>query len=278
MICKTEEWIFLNRTKKQVTSYGDFYNRWTRLRWAFRYDVRYRCRRIMDIADDLNMNLENKRVLDVGFGTGHMLRQFPKSCALNGAEISSSAVENARCDRKYSAWKSSHFSLIQENAEDDLPRGPFDIVISSHTLEHVPDDREHLRGIYERLVPGGLLLLFVPIEEPNYNPDHLRNYSLDSVTSMVRDELFEIQHSEGSMHVTGHIWKLITIPSRRRTPVLKPLIDGFRLVTLSAIPYPLQLLLDRGLEALGVGPRQAFIVARKPPKGGHGELGKFCMG
>lgn len=105
--------------------------------------------------------------------------------------------------------------------------------------------------------------MFVHIEEPNYIPFHVRNYSLESIVELVQSSNFKVLFSEGSMHINGHIWKLITIPSRRQWPVLKPIVDTFRLRTLSMIPYRLKRLLDNGLDKLGFGPRQGFVVAAK---------------
>ncbi|NIR49581.1 class I SAM-dependent methyltransferase [candidate division KSB1 bacterium] len=247
---------------KQVDKYRDFY-RGRRLRWLFRFDVHYRCRRIKEVIQTLHIDPNNKRVLDVGFGSGHLLKSLPNSCMLYGAEISESAVEEARRDPAFSRWRKAKFFLIHENILDELPRGPFDIILSSHTLEHVPDDKQLLQSIYTRLKKGGFLFLFVPIEEPNYIPFHVRNYSMASFQNVVRNAGFDILFSEGSMHINGHIWKLITIPSRRQWAILKPVVDSIRLVTLSMIPYRLKRHLDSGLEKLGVGPRQGFLVATR---------------
>lgn len=247
---------------KQVQKYRDFY-RGRRWRWIFRFDVRYRCRRLKEVIRALHINSENKHVLDIGFGTGHLLKCLPNSCALYGAEISKSAVEEARRDHTFARWRQAKFFLVGEDADNELPPGPFDIILSSHTIEHVPDDRKLLREIYQRLRRGGLLFLFAPIEEPNYIPFHVRNYSLASLQEVVCKTGFDILLSEGSMHINGHIWKIITIPSRRQWPVLKPIVDSIRLITLSLIPYRLKRFLDAGLERLGVGPRQALVVAVK---------------
>jgi SAM-dependent methyltransferase len=259
----TSEWIGAHKTKNQASTYDDFYTKWKWFRWAFRVDVRYRCRRLVEVAEELDLDLENKCVLDAGFGSGHMLAQFPRSCDITGSEISHSAVESAKSDKKYSHWNSASFMLVPPEDVEGLPAGPFDVIVSSHVLEHVPDDHEHLCALRRRLKPGGVLFLFVPIEEKNYNPDHVRNYSLDTVEQLVRQTGFDVELGEGSNHVNGHIWKVLTIPSRRRWPVLKPIVDALRLATLSAIPYRLQRILDNILGFIGAGPRQAMIVARK---------------
>ena len=43
-----------------------------------------------------------------------------------------------------------------------LPDASFDIVFTSHVLEHLPDLKEPLRLFARLLKPGGLLLAFVP--------------------------------------------------------------------------------------------------------------------
>jgi SAM-dependent methyltransferase len=44
----------------------------------------------------------------------------------------------------------------------------FDVIICSHILEHVPDDRQSLRELYRVLRPGGSCLLMVPIPLGDY--------------------------------------------------------------------------------------------------------------
>ena len=51
----------------------------------------------------------------------------------------------------------------------------------------------------------------------------------------------------------------------RGWPVLGPLVDGLRLLSLSALPYGVLRLLDRLLFRLGFGARQALLLARFAP-------------
>lgn len=210
----------------------------------------------------LGVDVERRRVLDVGFGGGHLLRSFPESCELFGAEISESSVDSARRDPAYGRYLRAAFTLVPEGEPGRIPRGPFDIVLSSHTLEHVPDDRAVLAAIRERLVPRGLLCVFVPVEEPGYNPDHVRVYSVESIAERIGQAGFEVLFAEGSQHVNGHVWKILTVPSRRRWPILGPLVDVVRPALLSLLPYRGHRIADRALDWLGFGPRQAFVVAQ----------------
>lgn len=88
-----------------------------------------------------------------------------------------------------------HFDIQNINSNDNA----FDLIICSHVLEHIPDDRKAIKEIYRILSPGGIALLQVPIWpselHPTYeNPlitdprdriinfgqfDHLRIYGLD---------------------------------------------------------------------------------------------------
>jgi len=78
------------------------------------------------------------------------------------------------------------------------PDGIFDVVICSHVLEHVPDDRQGMRELFRVLKPGGWAMLQVPIalalKHTYENPaitdeegrirefgqrDHVRLYAMD---------------------------------------------------------------------------------------------------
>ena len=45
---------------------------------------------------------------------------------------------------------------------ESLPPGSLDVVVSLHTLEHLPQPRPTLEQLARRLVPGGVLLFVVP--------------------------------------------------------------------------------------------------------------------
>jgi SAM-dependent methyltransferase len=247
----------------QMDRYRDFYGHWDRLRWLFRFDVRYRCRRLRQVLRQLEFREEEARVLDFGFGHGDLLAALPASTRLRGVDISPSAVAAARADPRFSHFTEAEFATVPERGLGAVFPGEFDLVLSSHTLEHVADDAALLRELHDRLASDGLLVLFVPIEEPDYIRFHLRNYSLQSIRERVTQAGFDIVLVEGSMQVNGHLWKLLTIPSRRSWPVVGPLVNALRLGTLSLLPYRLVRLFDGLLDALGCGPRQALIVARK---------------
>lgn len=251
----------------QKRVYDEAYRGRQRLRAWLRFDIRHRVRRLHDVAAELGLDLSGRRVFEAGFGGGDLLASMPHCCSVTGAEISRSAVARAAADPRFEVFRERRFVEIPEDDPGRLPDGPFDVVLSAHCLEHVPCDRAALGVLAGRLDPGGLLFAFVPVEEPGYNPDHVRVYTVASFAETVRAAGFEVLHAEGDMQMNGHVWKLLTWPSRRRLPVLGALSNGLRLWSMAPIPYRLFRWLDRTLARLGVGPRQAFVVARRPAGG-----------
>ncbi len=135
--------------------------------------------------------------------------------------------------------------------------------MTSHTLEHVLDDEKTIEELRKSICEEGILAVYVPIEEPDYIPFHIRNYSLQSITTKIASSGFTILHVEPSMFINGHIWKILTIPSRKNWPAFGKVVNFLRLLTLSLIPYPMVKFLDTLLYKLGFGARQALVVARK---------------
>lgn len=247
----------------QKDRYEDFYSPLKKLKWLFRFDVRYRSRRLHEVFAMLGIPTSGARVLDFGFGTGELLKSFPADCSLTGVDVSGSAVRSARADKDFRQFQGADFQVIGETSPQEMPPGPFDIIVSSHALEHVQDDLAVLRIMLSRLRASGIVALFVPIEESDYIEFHRRTYSIQSFTEKVMAAGFEILHVEGSMYINGHIWKALTVPSRRHWPVISKLADMLRLTTLSSIPYPLVKVYDRVLYSLGFGARQVLVVARR---------------
>ena len=92
----------------------------------------------------------------------------------------------------------------------DLPDSSFDLILCSHVLEHVPDDRAAMRELRRVLADGGLALVLVPYrpavttyEDPSITSpldrmvafgqqDHVRIYGND-LPERLREAGFEVE-------------------------------------------------------------------------------------
>ncbi|MEW6271794.1 MAG: class I SAM-dependent methyltransferase [Thermodesulfobacteriota bacterium] len=98
------------------------------------------------------------RVLDVGCGDGHVLRQIRDAVTspveLEGVEFSEQAVAAARRDG---------FRVYQGAIEDvALPADSFDLIIMNQLIEHVREPRIVLERMRAALKPGGHLFVETP--------------------------------------------------------------------------------------------------------------------
>lgn len=87
----------------------------------------------------------------------------------------------------------------------DAPSGPFDLVTAFDVLEHVEDDVAFIRGLFERLRPGGTLLVSVPAWPLLYGPHdellaHHRRYRPREARALVLGGGFTIRRAGGLFH------------------------------------------------------------------------------
>ena len=93
------------------------------------------------------------RLLDFGCGTGYLLRRLAAHFEAYGYDASPHA--RARC--RLNAPDAVVLEEWESIAADSL-----DVIVSLHTLEHLPRPLPALQGLAARLAPGGLLLFVVP--------------------------------------------------------------------------------------------------------------------
>ncbi len=109
-------------------------------------------------------------VLDFGCGNGGMLPHFKRvSTAVQGVEVNDAARAIA-LGRGFSV----HAGL------DHLPADArFDVVVTNHVLEHVPNVVDVLRAIRRHIAPGGKLVAKLPIDD--IRSKHQLSWSRDDV-------------------------------------------------------------------------------------------------
>ncbi len=132
------------------------------------------------------------RVLEVGCGTGNVLRVLEKACPQSlviGLELWSEGLRHAR--------GRTGAALVQADIRN-LPFGkPFGLVGMFDVLEHIPDDRETLAAVWRCLAAGGKLLLTVPAHQSLWShfdeaAKHCRRYSPQSIRQKLLEAGFQI--------------------------------------------------------------------------------------
>jgi len=98
---------------------------------------------------------QNGRLLEVGCGNGATLETLESlGWQVEGVDFDPAAVERAR-----RRGLQVHLGTLSGQG---LPAGSFDVVVSNHVIEHVPDPVDLLRECHRVLKPGGNLVVITP--------------------------------------------------------------------------------------------------------------------
>ena len=118
-------------------------------------------RQIADRTADLALTLAPapRRILDVGCGTGYLLRQFavrcPQAVELAGVDPAPAMIGAAR-----TAGTDGRLRWLEGTAEElPFPEGSFDLVVSTTSFDHWADQVAGLAQCARVLAPGGWLVL-----------------------------------------------------------------------------------------------------------------------
>ncbi len=154
------------------------------------------------------------RILDVGCGPGRLLRSLrDQGWDAHGVDFSPVAVEHA---------KTKHGLEVKlgELAAAGYPDSFFDVVVFSHSLEHVYNPVDTLREAHRILNPAGLLLIYVPnagsFESfvfgkwwiPWDVPRHLFHFTTDTMTRLLNKTGFrpvKIRYGVGTSSFLGSV-------------------------------------------------------------------------
>ncbi len=151
------------------------------------------------------------RVLEVGCGTGGVLRVLEECCrggTVVGMDPFAEGLRQAR--------RRAPSLLVQADIHDPPFGEPFDLIGVFDVLEHVPDDLAALRTLSRMLAPGGALLLTVPAHPSLWSyfdeaSRHARRYLLGDVRERLELAGFEIEYLS---HFMASIFPLLWLGRR----------------------------------------------------------------
>lgn len=132
-------------------------------------------------------------ILEVGCGTGNVLRALTRACPSStvvGMELWYEGLRHAqtRSDAK----------LVQADIRS-LPFGrQVDLVGMFDVLEHIPNDAEILASLFQCLAPGGCLMLTVPAHPRLWSyfdeaAHHCRRYSPEGIRERLTEAGFRVE-------------------------------------------------------------------------------------
>ncbi len=203
----------------------------------------------------------NKKVMDVGFGTGEMFKIFDKDCEIYGIDIS-----------KYSKHLFLKNSIKFKKVEieiKDLNVNPklfgkkkyFDIIIFSHILEHIRTYKIVLKEAYKIIRKGGIVIIIIPINERRKDKSHLFYFDKSNFIKYLKEIGFKIITSKENFSfpklppVICHKRSLINIFKSNMSKLL-----NFMMILLG---YNLLKRIDNLTLRIGFKPSQIAIVVRK---------------
>lgn len=178
-----ENRIFIAKEERNRTGYHKFYGKNPK----DSYDIYKKTQVIIKSLKKLSINLQNKNILDIGFGTGTTLLNLPKNkCNLYGTEFVIEACFNLKF--KIRNDKTPINLILSSIVKIPFKDNTFDIIICSHVLEHIKEDYLAIMEIWRILTEGGILIFLTPNENyGNSNISHFRNYSHKDLKKLVKN-------------------------------------------------------------------------------------------
>jgi SAM-dependent methyltransferase len=164
-----------------------------------------RMRAVLALVSCIFDRSDSPKVIDVGCGTGYVLKHLKDWGALTaGVEVSPDPLRLARERDRDSVYVCA--------PSDRLPfeGGQFDLAISLDVYEHLEDERPVVEETLRLLRPGGRHLVFVPAHRWLWSrtdkvQGHYRRYSRKMLLELLQSAGFEVER-------TGFIMPLFVPP------------------------------------------------------------------
>lgn len=154
--------------------------------------------KILEAARTLHPVLDGVRILDVGFGAGHSICALAtRGAQCTGVEVVLGAARHVVTEARARGLAGKVHPAVADGCSLPFLDSSFDLVVSSHVIEHLRDDATAIREIGRVLRPGGSLILLVPNERYGVgNELHYRNYTQAIVKELGEHAGLELGHCQ----------------------------------------------------------------------------------
>lgn len=154
------------------------------------------------------------RVLEIGCGTGNVLRALEQACPRGrvlGMDLFAEGLAYARTR--------TSCPLVQANLEQPALGVKFDLIGAFDVVEHLSDDLQVFRSLHSMLKPGGVLLLTVPARQSLWSyfdevAHHCRRYEPADLRRKLIQSGYEIEFFSQFM---ATIYPLMWLARRMRS-------------------------------------------------------------
>ncbi len=133
------------------------------------------------------------RILEIGCGTGELLKEMGHFGVVRGMDISPRAIE-------YCKQRGLTNAVVGDAARVPFPKESFDVVIALDVLEHLANDSAGCGEIIRVLSPGGTAIIAVPAfmflwGTTDVVSHHFRRYTRKQIVARMREAGFAIERA-----------------------------------------------------------------------------------
>jgi len=223
------------------------------------YEIYFRVTSVKRLTSIFS-SLKEKKILDIGFGSGGMLSIFDSSCEIYGIDISKSSKE--RFSKKSNKFKKTVLTVRDLNLkpEMDFPENFFDIIIMSHILEHLKNYKKIIEEAYKSLKKGGIAFIILPIDQREGTELH-EDVSADKILTEIERVGFSTIYSERNLSIPR--LPLAYVSDKNATKLIVSNISLVLNFMLSRMGYDVLKVLDYFFAGMGIEPRQQIVMVKK---------------
>jgi SAM-dependent methyltransferase len=151
------------------------------------------------------------RLLDLGCGTGGVLRSWMSRRPCVGTDRSKLALEICR--------RRGFDTLVRSDLNHlPFPEGCFDTVLLLDVIEHLDDDVGFLREVARLAAPGGRIVIAVPAfqwlwSQHDETFEHRRRYSAGQLESVIRSSGLILErrtYTNGLLFPVAAVWRILS--------------------------------------------------------------------